>query len=246
MLVSDKYGFLIATPTKCGTTSLQGLVKQWQKLGGKPNVLRLIHGEDETKHRMVPLVEHWGYDRHIVVRDPRDRLCSMYEWLRRKPVDEPLGRQILAAEERGSLRDGWGELVRAITAIRDADNYFEPYVRRKGSRRPYMWTDNQGELRDLLQGIDADGSYRDWYTEEEPTMLLTGNLELDWHGLLDGVGPDEDELWDLQVKQLNSTKAAHRLAERWEDYWNLLKLKELNMANALVMPDLEHLDAGWV
>lgn len=223
MLVSDKYGFIIATPTKCGTTSLQGLVTQWNRLGGDERVLRMLRGESETKHRMAPGEGLEGYDRWFVSRYWKTRLPSMYEWLRRKPVDEEIGRSILRAEEAGGREAGW---LRFLTILRDTrlqPGYFDGGKRKFGARRPYMWTDTLEELSEYLAGVDADGTFLPWYREDGYTrMLNVESLQEDWCHLLDSYDVDEDSLYDdLDVKQLNSTRAEARLFDTPAAYWDV-------------------------
>lgn len=244
LIISKKHQFIIATPTKNGTTSLQSMANMFSRHGGDPRVLQVFRGDSETKHRMAPPSDCYEFKRYIVVRDPRTRLPSMYEWLRRRPNDEPLGRAILDAEaRRGGRVAGWNQMVRAFHQIVSTADYKEHGRRRLGARRPYMWTDNQSLLWDFLNGQDADGTTLPWWDAagDGPEVLHTESLESDFHELLvdnDVSGVAGDILFELPLKQLNSTRGEDRLAHGWEEYWDLLDDEAADMFDALVALDL--------
>ena len=242
MLVSDKYGFIIATPVKTGTTTLLGMAEAWRKQGGSSRVLRALTGDPVTKHRMAPPDGRWAYDRYMTVRDPATRLPSMYEWMRKWPHPAALHNVIVDAEERkGERRYGWREFVRAICVIRQADGYHDGGKRRKGTRQPYMWTDTQEEHFNYLWGIDADDVMLDWYQEDEPGVLHTEDLSGDWQELLVRYEVAEDALYELKVPHLNKSK--DRLADSGATYWGALDHPTRSLMQALC--DLDGIPFGY-
>lgn len=64
-------GFIIATATKCGTHSWEALAKASPQL----EILR------PQQHRMIVPEEYADHDRYIAVRDPYDRLRSMWSFI---------------------------------------------------------------------------------------------------------------------------------------------------------------------
>lgn len=238
MLVSDKYGFIIATPVKTGTTTLLGMANNWTRQGGSSKVLRALTGDPVTKHRMAPVEAHYEYDRYMTVRDPYTRLPSMYEWMRKWPHPAAIHNVIWDAENRkGERRFGWKEFIKAMAVTRAASDYKQPGVRRKGTRQPYMWTDTQEEHFNYLWGLDADGSMLPWYREEEPGLLGTESLMGDFHALLSQYDVDEDDLYELKVPHLNRSR--DRLAETSDGYWALLSTGERRLGDDLMLDDRE-------
>lgn len=67
-------GYVIANPTKTGTQSLVQLARENPRLG-------LIYRS--KGHGMTVPSEFADYTRHLVVRDPYQRLCSIYDHARR-------------------------------------------------------------------------------------------------------------------------------------------------------------------
>lgn len=85
--------FIIATPTKCGTYS-------WEAFGRRTPGLEVIR----PLHNMVVPAQHAGKDRYLAVRDPYERLISVWTFIFYSPnraqwghrdMDEPTLLQFL-------------------------------------------------------------------------------------------------------------------------------------------------------
>lgn len=243
MLISHKYGFIIATPVKTGTTTLLGMAQSWTRNGGDIRIIQALTGDPVTKHRMCPPDGCEDYRRYMTVRDPYTRLPSMYEWMRKWPHPSSLHNAIWDAEQRnGERAPGWVAFIRAIAAIREPEEYAHGGVRRKGTRQPYMWTDNQVEHFNYLWGMDVDGSHLPWYREEEPGELPVESLMAAWHQVLTEHEVDEDDLFELKVPHLNRSR--DRLASSALGYWNLLGEEERDMAHDWSAEDAEEFGYG--
>lgn len=92
MIVDFENRFVIATPTKCGTTSIESLAKsRGERLG--------LAAVRPRQHRMVLPDELADYRRFLAVRNPYDRLVSIYlyltnpsnysQWAHWEVVDKP-------------------------------------------------------------------------------------------------------------------------------------------------------------
>lgn len=162
MLISHKRKLLIATPTKCGTTSLEHAVKKHIKQGGDPDIIDIfrVPFEPRRQHRMsYPEVLGFnGLDRYrrlMVVRDPRKRWESVYKYLgdpaqysqwgskyvqgRNWPGIEKLGREGVDADPMTFV-----QFLRWMFWVRDEHKAPE----RRGSladgfayRAPWVWSD---------------------------------------------------------------------------------------------------------
>src|SRR5690606_17215304 len=69
-IVANDGSWAVFTPTKCGTTSLEGLLCDILKVGVKSKPRHSMFIEDHS----VPL----SAMKYMIVRDPRDRWASMY------------------------------------------------------------------------------------------------------------------------------------------------------------------------
>ena len=74
MIVDHENRFIIATPTKCGTTSIEALARSRGKRLGLSTVR-------PRQHRMVVPEEYVSFRRYMMVRNPYDRLASIYLYL---------------------------------------------------------------------------------------------------------------------------------------------------------------------
>jgi len=74
MIVDLEYGSVIATPTKCGTTSIEALARSRGSRLGLTTVR-------PRQHRMVVPDEYANFRRYMMVRNPYDRLASIYLYL---------------------------------------------------------------------------------------------------------------------------------------------------------------------
>jgi hypothetical protein len=220
MLVSDKYGFVIAMPTKTGTNSVRAIVEKWKRAGGSPRVLDLLTGEKATRHRIAPPPGKEDYTRYMLVRNPQARLVSMYEYLRRKEW-EWSAKDLLHREAHYGREDAWLQLLRIINAVRAADGYEDPGRRAAHGKRPYMWTDTLSEMLDYMGGVDIDGSKLPWHTWDDAKPLMLEDLESEWGDLLVREGVDEDGLYDLAVSHRNATPGEDKLFSGTAAYWEV-------------------------
>jgi hypothetical protein len=217
VLISDKHQFIIATPTKCGTTSLVAMTNHYLRHGGDPDVLRVVHGLPMTKHRMAPPPGCGLYQRWLVTRRGRDRLVSMYEWLRRKPTDELFGRKILRAEADGDRRDGWRYMLQMFGDVQAKDTYADLCRRSWGGARPFLWVDSCEVLRQVMRG-------RLW-SQDAPWfhhgvgVNVVGIEGLDPVKFLYDLGVRDDRLLMAEVKRLNHTQESRRLFPDVESYF---------------------------
>lgn len=221
MLVSDKYEFIVAMPTKTGTNSLRAVVEKWRRSGGSGHVLDLLTGEKRTRHRVAPPTGKEHYRRVILWRPEESRLPSMYEYLRRK--DWEWAYAFIQHEEGVRGREAaWVEFLRMIAATREADGYFNGGLRGPHGSRPYMWTDTMAECEAYLRGSDLDGSILPWDLDDVD-RIRTDHFTEDWHALLSSVGVEgeDDALWDVPVTQRNATPVGGRLFNAAGGYWDV-------------------------
>lgn len=209
MLVSDKYRFIIACPTKTGTNSLRAVVEKWKRSGGDVRVLNLLSGEDSTRHRIAPPPGKESYTRYMMVRNPVERLVSMYEYLRRKEW-EWSAKEILRVEADKGREAAWVHMLEIIMLYRDSDGYFDAGRRKHHGIRPYMWTDRLSEMEDYLTGIDLNGSELPWYHADVRAFELE-DVGAAWDQLLADHDVEEDALWDVVFPHRNSSPADGRL-----------------------------------
>lgn len=220
MLVSDKYKFIIACPTKTGTNSMRALAEQAKRAGLSERVLTLLTGEKRTRHRVSPPTGKEDYMRFMMWRNDKDRLVSMYEYLRRKDWEWSAG-DILRNEAHYGREEAWIRFLRLIAATRQADGYFAGGRRGVHGSRPYMWTDLIDECAIYLGGEDADGSSLPWWEVHEPRLLNMDDLQSDWNGLLLDLEVEEDEMFELSVVHRNATPADDRLFSDRAAYWSV-------------------------
>jgi hypothetical protein len=225
VLVSDEHQFIIATPTKTGTTSLVAMTQHYLRHGGNPDVLRPVRGEPMTKHRMAPPPGCGLYTRIMITRNPRARLVSMYEWLRRKPRDEAIGRAILRAEAGGDRRAGWLEMLDIFGREQSRVDYWALRPRKWGGARPYMWVDSTDTLRKVMRGR-LHGQDAPWFHHGVGTEVVP--IEgLDPHSLLHSIGVRDPRLLCEEVKNLNHTGVSARLFPTVEDYFDVRGVDQL-------------------
>jgi hypothetical protein len=215
VLVSDKHEFVIACPTKTGTTSLLALAAHYKRHGGDPEVFTALRGEPMTKHRMAPPPGKEHYKRIMIVRNERDRLVSMYEWLRRVARDEAIGRAIVKAEADGDRRRGWVEMLKVFVHEQEQPDYLNLRARRWGGARPYMWVDSLDLLSDVVRG-DLVGQRAPWF---RGGVVACEPIEaMDVRGLLHDLGVRDSRLLSAEVKRLNHTRVSARLFPTTDEY----------------------------
>lgn len=158
VLVSDAYRFVVATPTKCGAHSFNGLASEWERGGGDPGVLRSMWSGAKDKHRLAPPEGCEDYLRFLVVRNPAERMVSMWDWLSRRK-GEWMHRDVRKL-------DGFPEFVEWLWEQRQAASGASggsgAAARGPGAGgvRLFLWTDTLQEQMNLLRGTWGGESCR--------------------------------------------------------------------------------------
>ncbi len=178
MILSD-HGFLIATPTKCGTTTLEEMTRRHG--GGRvsrggvqlPSFRIASDEQPRRQHRMVPPEGWQDVDRYIMVRNPFTRYMSQYEYLRAPHNYSKFG----AKEIQGSAWLGWdrgraGVVGEPMTfqqflffIARARREYLQRrWVKRRGDlyspfawRSPWIWLDPLDKQESVLDGCSGLG-----------------------------------------------------------------------------------------
>lgn len=216
MIVSDKYQFVIACPTKTGTNTLRAVVQKWKRQGGSANVLDLLTNEQSTRHRIAPPPGKEDYTRYIMVRDPAARLVSMYEYLRRKEW-EWCAKVILDTEFSQGREAAWLYMLDMIIAVRNSEGYFDDGRRKWHGIRPYMWTDRLSEMEEYLAGYEPVGNHLAWH-DSSVTALQLEDLDAAWADVLVGHDVEEDWLWDVTFPHRNASPVEGRLFDTVSQY----------------------------
>lgn len=221
MIVSDKYQFIIANPPKTGTTSLHGLVDKWVHGGGDPAVLGHLRGEKITRHRLAPPEGKEHYARYMMARDPRGRLTSMYEFFRLRTTDQkwiaPLIQEVEAEQGR---EKAWLWTLKWLLSYREEDGYFDGGLRGVHGIQPYMWTDNQLELLQYMEGWDINNAHLPWWSRGVRVRpLLLENFWGCWGDLLRRHGVEEPELCAAVLPRRNAVPDSERLFGDGASYW---------------------------
>lgn len=223
MLVSQKYQFIVACPTKTGTNSLRAVAEKWKRSGGERHVLDLLTGESRTRHRIAPPAGMEHYRRGILYRPDEERLPSMYEYLRRKDWEWEAN-SIQFNEKHYGREEAWVRFLRVIAATRQLPGYFSDGMRYVHGSRPYMWTDLMDECVRYFLGVDAGGGKLSWWgSQHEPYRIYTSDFARDWYRFLSlvDVGGEDDALYDVPITQRNATPLGGRLFRDPAAYWKV-------------------------
>ncbi len=163
-----KFGrFLLATPTKCGTTTVEGVARRYERNNPDGKGFRVFDGESPRRqHRMMPpLSGNWrGADPHILLRNPYGRYTSIYEYLRAPANYSQWGaREVQGAEWGGHTENPYDDmppmefpqfLAWYGERRRMVNDLTNPAVRRyerglwsdpRSYRSPWVWTDSQSQ-----------------------------------------------------------------------------------------------------
>lgn len=189
---TERGQYIIATPTKCGMTTLKEMARR--HAGGRhapavPNFRQANWEEPSRDHRMsIPLdgAEGWGTaDRWMLVRHPFARWVSIYEYLRlARNYSQWNARRVQgwAWPNNGTHHNPWrfqepmnfGEFLNMIVEERTFLFTQKAYARRgyftdaRAYRSPWIWTDTLWE------------SYN--YLRDQPTHGLVKSPDLVWGG----------------------------------------------------------------
>lgn len=213
MIISEATKTLIATPTKCGTTTLEAVARRSEREGDGA-VLRVLDEPDPNdtrrrQHRMCPPPGKEDWTRLLLVRNPYDRLTSIYEYLRAPANYSQWGaRRVQGREwpgERGALSHPpmsfrkflfWLELEHATLA-----EDFRDWGASRSYRSPWVWTDT---LKDSWRFWSRDG-------DVEVGLLRLENL---WEDLAAWLGEGV-----VNMKPLHSNRSTGRKHADWKDYY---------------------------
>jgi hypothetical protein len=169
MITSDTKGgrFVIATPTKCGTTTLEELARRHRGgRAGKPlNSFRIMDWESPRRQHRMALPSHlvrgyWGTaDRYMMVRNPWARYVSQYHYLKNPTNYSKTMAKEIQGREWGGKHTGrawfdedplsFGEFLELVAEFRKVYSN-KRWTKRRGEltdpafyRSPWVWLDSQ-------------------------------------------------------------------------------------------------------
>lgn len=169
MIVSHEGKFVIATPTKCGTTTLEAVARRHVRRLGDEGVRTFSVAEADRgdshrrQHRMVPPEGCESYQAYLLVRNPLDRMVSIFEYLRAPQNYSQWG-------ARAVQGNAWGGKDKEKMYNENPKNFckfVQWYARQKriadrdegrgiaddprSYRSPWVWTDMLWDSLDFLQ-----------------------------------------------------------------------------------------------
>lgn len=224
MIISNSGQFLIATPTKCGTTTLEELARRHR--GGRtprfPDAMRsfaimdAVDSDDNSRrqHRMCRPAGTLDFRMYMMIRHPYDRLVSIYEYMRNPANYSKWG----AYQVQGNEWPGWTRdpsLMQPMTFTRfviwyaECRDYYSSLLmqKRRGDldssrayRSPWIWTD----------------SLRDSWEIASPVRCL--RLEYLWSDLA-AVCRKHGVAMSLR-QSIHANRSANRLHDNWREYWS--------------------------
>lgn len=170
MIVSESGAFLIATPTKCATTTLEAVTRRHMRHHGPGEFDLMEWDSPRRQHRMAlpPDVEDangrkWKYgdfDRFLFVRNPYRRYMSVYTYLSAPANYSQWGaREVQGVEwgghdERKIVRRPKMSFETFLFWLADRraddDSKRGSYVLGKAYRSPWVWTDSLTMSLDFL------------------------------------------------------------------------------------------------
>lgn len=176
--VTDKGAFIIGTPTKCATTTIESLARRHQRNSDGAVDFRLMDWDSPRRqHRMaLPPPCDWFADwsrarRYLLVRNPYRRYMSVYEYLRAPHNYSQWGaRAVQGREWPGLAENAWGdddpmtfgEFLEFIVNTR-TELARRGAVKRgdttdgRAYRSPWVWTDSLADSLHLLAAQPGKG-----------------------------------------------------------------------------------------
>lgn len=181
-MIFSSHGFLIATPTKCATTTLEVMAKRnMRRPQRKVNQFRIVDWEPgpRRQHRMaLPTHEGWagdpdmdfaGLDRYMMVRNPYARLVSLYDYLRAERNYSQWGAREICGDQwaapkrlRRKVREGppltFEEFLLWLAHQRDVHRSPRsvrvrgPVSLGRAYRSPWLWSDSLLDSWGFLYG----------------------------------------------------------------------------------------------
>lgn len=234
MITSDNgmRRFVIATPTKCATTSMEAVARRHMRNAEKPDQFRIMDWDHPRRqHRMClpPGDVNWGAaDRYLFVRDPFKRYISIYTYLSAPQNYSQWGARVIQGEEWGGhdkrkmLDEPKMSFKKFLVWLADqrqkADSV--PGVRGdlrvgRAYRSPWVWTDSLTDSLSFLSSQPGMGS-------ESVGLLRMEQLwdELEWL-------KDEYRIRDLSLSPVHanrSTGYGSGGADPWsKEFWGGIK-----------------------
>ena len=195
--VTDKGAFIIGTPTKCATTTIEALARRHVRNNDGAVDFRLMDWDaPRRQHRMaLPPPCDWVADwraarRYLLVRNPYRRYMSVYEYLRAPQNYSQWGaRAVQGREWPGLAENAWGDddpMTFGEFLLWIADTRRE--LERRGAvkrgeltegrayRSPWVWTDS---LADSLAHLTAQPAAVGAKKKSSVSLIRLENLEED-------------------------------------------------------------------
>lgn len=167
MIVDHVNKFIIATPTKCGTTTLENLARS---RGGRLGLSTVR----PRQHRMIVPEELDRYQRYLAVRNPYDRLVSIYLYLSNPSNYSQWGHNEVKDRTFPEFVQWW--VKQRIKHGIDDDLYYQEWRDLKWWRSPNLWLVSLNECYEMLL---PDGIVR--LENLEPDLKA---LRDDWGGAM--------------------------------------------------------------
>lgn len=223
--------FVIATPTKCGTTTLEEMARRHgggrvSRGGVEVPSFAIYTGEHPRRqHRMaLPVDDEWlDAERYIMVRNPFARYVSMYEYLKAPHNYSKFGAREVQGRTWGGLARGkWSAhahkepmtFEQFLFFIEKSREWYGSgrWIKRRGDlfrpfayRSPWVWLDSLEDSYALLRAQPGGGETKVLWLEKfwEEMAVLKEN-------------------WGLSTLSVRPTIHANRTlryAKPWWGYW---------------------------
>lgn len=153
---------IIATPTKCGTTTIEAVARRHERNGGKDFLL--FDGESPRRqHRMVPPLDDFKVKKVesiLLVRNPFSRYTSIYEYLRAPANYSQWGAKVVQGSDWGGHGENeWADsppmlfpqFMAWYHARREDANPRPDLQDPAAYRSPWVWTDSLSDSYNFLQ-----------------------------------------------------------------------------------------------
>ena len=233
MIVSHDGEFLIGTPTKCGTHTLEAVAKRAERrgLGSQLCIAGPIAPDTSRRQHHMYVPAEWAqYRRLLLVRNPYDRAVSLYEWLRDPAWYTQWGAKYVQRGEHPNAEPGdprpamnfnqfanWFRNTKQINIATEGRALSKGHVMRnlQGTadyRSPWIFTDSlansYAHLFDIISfgpGLVAEDFIRIEHVHEDLASLFATQ--------------EVPVLIDLLDTPLHNNKTKGRDGRPWRDYY---------------------------